>query len=244
MKINNTRKNKNKNRKLRKIKKKTAKNGAGIFSFAKEVSQNIIPKEIKPASKTDEPYNHSYETTVTPDSGKEYEFLFITPQTLLLNNVDTVRVPNFIINGEKMNIKIKNRYINYLVKCENEWYAILRITFALNTGFFASMTYTIFYKLHKDVIQFNTNHNSIKINKKHFDENKKFTLGMFRTNDSKTVILDGMAYTPITKEDGDIFYALRKFRNVQLESYNIKQEATDNVVTGTVDGIIDVGSFV
>jgi hypothetical protein len=159
-----------KNRKTRNKKNranKTRKSGAGLFSFGKEVASNIVFPEIKPQKfdtdtfEKNTIYNKTYETTVTPDSEKPYSVFFITPQTLIFNNVNATRVPTFIINQGIYNIKIKNRYVNYLVKIEGVWYAILRIVFALNTSFFASYTYTIFYKLNNGVIQFDENTNNI-----------------------------------------------------------------------------------
>lgn len=225
---------KTKNRKNRKINRKTnkkkrqIKKGGGLFSFGKEVASNIVFDEKKPKKfdtfEKNTIYNKTYETTVTPDSEKQYTVFFITPQTLIFNNVNASRVPTFIINNEINNMKIKNRYVNYLVKIEGVWYAILRIVFALNTGFFASYTYTIFYKLNDGVIQFNEDTNNITINENYYDTTNEFTLGLFKGT-SKTMVLKDSIYQPITDKSGDIFYALRKFRNVQIESFNIKQDA-------------------
>jgi hypothetical protein len=232
-----TRKNRKLNRKTRKYRNK--KSGAGLFSFGKEVANNIVfdekePKNIQNLRQTKEEYNKTYETIVTPDSGKKYTVLFITPQTFLFNNINATRVPTFIINNEIQNLKIKNRFVNYLVKIEDTWYAILRIVFALNTSFFASYTYTIFYKLNKGVIQFNENKNSIKINEKYYDKTKESTLGFFKDK-SETLVLKENIYEPITDKSGDIFYALRKFRNVQLESFALKQSAVDTAADSAID---------
>jgi len=209
-------------------KNKTIKNkikyGHGVREFVKEVAENIIFSEKKPKN-TQKEYNKTYETIVTPDSNIEYKVFFVTPQTFVFNNINSTRVPTFIINGEVQNLKIKNRYVNYLVKINDIWYAILRIVFALNTSFFASYTYTIFYKL-KDVIEFEDYNNSITINENKYDRTKEFTLGIFKGT-SKTMILKKETYEPITKKNGDIFLALRKFRNVQLESFAIKQDAAE-----------------
>jgi hypothetical protein len=231
-------KNKTRNRKN----KKTRKNnmvGSGLFSFGKEVAQNIIFEEKKPTNfenlkMINKRYNKTYVTYVTPDSGKEYMFFFITPQTLIFNNINATRVPTFFINKTIKNLKIKNRYVNYLVEVENEWYAILRIVFALNTSFFASYTYTIFYKLNKDVIQFDETENNITINETNYYNKTEFTFGLFKDT-SDTLLLKETTYTPITKNNGDIFYALRKFRNVQLESYNIKQGAMQEGFNNAVE---------
>jgi hypothetical protein len=230
-----------KNRKTRNKKNranKTRKSGAGLFSFGKEVASNIVFPEIKP-KKFDEfekntSYNKTYETLVTPDSGKEYTFFFITPQTFLFNNINATRVPTFIINNEIQNLKIKNRYVNYLVRIEGIWYAILRIVFALNTSFFASYTYTIFYKLNNGVIQFDENTNNITINEGNYDKTKEFTLGIFKDK-NETLVLKDSTYEAITKDNGDIFYALRKFRNVQIGSFSLKQEAVNTTVDTGVD---------
>ena len=223
-----------KNRKTRNKKNranKTRKSGAGLFSFGKEVSQNVIFDEKKPKNfdtfEKNTTYNKTYETIVTPDSGKEYTVFFMTPQTFLFNNINATRVPTFIINNEIQNVKIKNRYVNYLVRIEGIWYAILRIVFALNTSFFASYTYTIFYKFNNGVIQFDENTNNITINEENYDKTKEFTLGFFKDK-TATMVLKETSYEEITDKSGDIFYALRKFRNVQLGSFALKQGAVDS----------------
>ena len=227
-------------KKYRKRVKKTRKNnktkmvGAGLFSFGKEVLENIIFEEKKPTNFENlqimnKKYNKTYVTSVTPDSGKRYVVFFITPQTLLFNNINATRVPNFFINNTIKNLKIKNRYVNYLVKIENTWYAILRIVFALNTSYWASYTYTIFYKLNEGVIQFNEYENSIVINEINYYNKTEFTFGLFKDT-SDTLLLKENTYTPITKNSGDIFYALRKFRNVQIESFSIKQGAVNEQI--------------
>ena len=232
-----------KNKKIRKTRNKnrgnkTRKGGSGLFSFGKEVAKNIVFDEKKPKNfhkfEKNTTYNKTYETLVTPDSGKEYTVFFITPQTFLFNNINATRVPTFIINNEIQNLKIKNRYVNYLVRIEGFWYAILRIVFALNTSFFASYTYTIFYKLNNGVIQFEDNNNSITINPEYYDKTKEFTLGFFKDK-SETMVLKETSYEAITDKSGDIFYALRKFRNVQLESFALKQGAVDTATDVAVD---------
>lgn len=234
-----TRKNR-KNRKTRNKKNranKTRKSGAGLFSFGKEVSQNIIFEEKKPKNFIENTaYNKTYQTLVTPDSGKEYTVFFITPQTFLFNNINATRVPTFIINNEIQNIKIKNRYVNYLVRIEGIWYAILRIVFALNTTFFASYTYTIFYKFNNGVIKFDENTNNIRINDEFYDKTKEFTLGFFKDK-TATMLLKETSYEPITDKSGDIFYVLRKFRNVQLGSFALKQGAVDSAADTALDTV-------
>jgi hypothetical protein len=210
--------------------KKTKMVGSGLFSFGKEVARNIVFDEIKPVNFENihklRKYNKTYETHVTPDSGIEYIVFFITPQTVLFNNINATRVPNFIINKRILNLKIKNRYVNYLVKIGNTWYAILRIVFALNNHYFASFTYTIFYKLNDGVIQFDALENDITINEINYYNKSEFNLGFFKDT-SNTLLLKENTYTAITKYSGDVFYALRKFRNVQLESFAIKQAPID-----------------
>lgn len=232
---------KNRNQKIRENKRKS---GAGLFSFGKEVSQNIIFKEKKPKKfntlKKNTKYNKTYETLVTPDSGKTYTVFFITPQTLVFNNTNSTRVPTFIVNKKIQNLKIENRYINYLVRIEGVWYAILRIVFALNTSFFASYTYTIFYELNNGVIQFDENENDITIKSTYYETQKEFTLGFFK-DDTESMVLKETAYKAITKNSGDIFYALRKFRNVQLESFYLKQEALYTAADTAVNTAIDIG---
>ena len=218
---------------------KTRKSGAGLFSFGKEVAKNIIFDEKKPKNydeiiKNKLDYNKTYETVVTPDSGKEYTFFFMTPQTFLFNNINATRVPTFVINNQIQNLKIKNRYVNYLVRIEGTWYAILRIVFALNTGFFTTYTYTIFYKLNNGVIQFDENTNNITINEGNYDKTKEFTLGVFKEK-GETLVLKDSTYEAITDKSGDIFYALRKFRNVQLASFSLKQEAADTAIDTGLD---------
>jgi len=140
-----------------------------------------------------------------------------------------------MVNGKLTNIKIENRYINYFVKCNNEWYVILRIVFAVNTGVLASHTYTIFYKLTKGIITFKDSDNSIEIEPKHYDNDSKFTLGIFRTNNTNEIKLKNTTYTPITESiKDDIFFALRKFRNVQLTAYDIKQTAVNEAITAPI----------
>lgn len=228
---------------------KTRKNnkmvGAGLLSFGKEVLENIVFEEKKPINFENlygKKYNKTYVTHVTPDSGKMYVVFFITPQTLLFNNVNATRVPNFFINNTIKNLKIKNRYVNYLVKIENTWYAILRIVFALNTSYWASYTYTIFYKLNDGVIQFDNNENSISINEINYHNKNEFTFGFFKDT-SDTLLLKENTYTPITKNSGDIFYALRKFRNVQIESFSIKQGAVNEQINDTVSTVGEIGTF-
>lgn len=235
-----------KNRKPRKTRNKknrvnkTRKVGGGLFSFGKEVSQNIIFEEKKPKNfqnfQENTTYNKTYETLVTPDSEKAYTVFFITPQTFLFNNINSTRVPTFIINNEIQNLKIKNRYVNYLVKIEGVWYAILRIVFALNTAFFASYTYTIFYKLNNGVVQFDENTNNITINEEFYDKTKEFTLGIFKDT-SETMVLKETSYEEITDKSGDIFYVLRKFRNVQLASFSLKQGAVDTAADSALDAV-------
>ena len=222
---------------------KTRKVGGGLISFGNEVAQNIIFEEKKPkiqhqlTTYLHQPttyYNKTYETLVTPDSGKKYTVFFITPQTLVFSNVNSLRVPTFIINEEIQNLKIKNRYVNYLVRIEGVWYAILRIVFALNTSYFASYTYTIFYKLKKGVVQFDENTNDIKIGQKFFDKTKEYTLGFYKEK-SETIVLKETSYQEITDKSGDIFYALRKFRNVQLASFAIKRHMAEEAVEEVFD---------
>ena len=225
--------NKKSKRKTNRKRNPIKKGGGGLFSFGKEVASNIVFNEVKPKKfdtfEKNTTYNKTYETTVTPDSEKQYSVFFITPQTLIFNNVNATRVPTFIINQGIYNIKIKNRYVNYLVKIEGVWYAILRIVFALNTSYFASYTYTIFYKLNDGVIQLDEDTNNITINDTHYNPTKEFTLGLFK-NTSKTIVLKESSYQAITDKSGDIFYALRKFRNVQIETFNIKQSALNTSV--------------
>jgi hypothetical protein len=232
---NRNRKSKRKtNRKRNQIKK----GGGGLLSFGEEVGSNIIINEIKPNKfdtfEKNTIYNKTYKTTVTPDSEKKYNVFFITPQTLIFNNVNATRVPTFIINQGIYNIKIKNRYVNYLVKIEDVWYAILRIVFALNTSYFASYTYTIFYKLNDGVIQFDEDTNNITINDTHYNSTKESTLGLFK-NTSNTIVLKESSYQAITDKSGDIFYALRKFRNVQIGTFNIKQSVLNTSVDVATD---------
>ena len=219
---------------------KTRKVGGGLFSFGKEVSQNIIFEEKKPKNfqnfQENATYNKTYETIVTPDSGKAYTVFFITPQTFSFNNINSTRVPTFIINNEIQNLKIKNRYVNYLVRIEGVWYAILRIAFALNTSYFATYSYTIFYKLNNGVVKFDENTNNITINEEFYDKTKEFTLGIFKDT-GETMVLKEKSYQEITEKSGDIFYALRKFRNVQLASFSLKLDATNIAVDGALDTI-------
>lgn len=220
------------NRKYRTKRRKMV--GAGIFSFGKEVANNIVFSEIKPlGSYNENEYNKTFETIVTPDSGKEYIVFFVTPQTLLFNNVNSTRVPTFIINGRVQNLKIKNRYVDYLVRIESKWYAILRIVFAVNTGFFASYTYTIFYRLN-NVIQFDNDGNSINIKEENYDRKREFTLGLFKDK-NESLVLKESTYEPITNRNDDIFLVLRKFRNVQLQSFAIKQGAVNALINEAVD---------
>lgn len=237
---NKNKKSRNRNKKSRNIKNranKTRKSGAGIFSFGKEVANNIVFDEIKPKNlEKDTTYNKTYETIVTPDSGKEYKVFFITPQTFIFNNINATRVPTFIINNEIQNLKIKNRYVNYLVRIEGIWYAILRIVFALNTGFFGSYTWTIFYKMNNGVIQFDENTNNITIGIFHYIKQDEITLGIFKDK-KETLVLKDTTYEAITDKNDDIFLALRKFRNVQLGSFALKQGAVDSAVDVGIDTI-------
>ena len=219
--------------------RRTQKTKGGLLNFFKNVKNNFVPKEIPPESSIEGEYNHLYESAVTykDKNGMETNltFEFITPKTTAWNAINSIRVPYFIVNGEKTNIKIKNRYINYLVKYENEWYAILRIAFAINGGIFADLTWQIYYKLANGVIDFNHITRYLGIRDNNYQENNYSTMGLFRDRDTRTILLKKEAYEPITKKSGDIFYYLRTFRQSEFGSQSIKETA----VTETTDVVLD-----
>jgi len=145
------------------------------------------------------------------------------------------------IKGEEKNcnIKIGDRYINYLAHIESEktWYAIIRLSaFTLNKGMLATFTNTVFYKLDDDVINISDNTHDINIdeNKYEFEENK--AVGFIQKKSSTVIKLKDNTYTPITSKDKPIFYVLRKFRNQQLFSYELKMKAT----TEAADFVLDL----
>ena len=217
--------------------------GGGLFNFfTSTASEMIKSNEIPPKNKVDN-YNRCFTTTILMDDKKEYNVFYVIPQTGLLKNVNTTRAPIFLINGQRFNIKINDtnyngksieRYVNYLVKIGNEWYSILRVL-GLNTGFFATVTYSIFFKLNFNII-FDSNNNSISIDDKLYNIITDKSLGLLRSTDSTIIELNSGMYSEITKEQNyDTYMLLRKFRNVQLAAFEAKGviavEATDAVVS-------------
>lgn len=163
-------------------------------------------------------------------NNKSITLNYIVPDTLTIKNVKSVRVPVFYINlnaneAKKCNIKIDDKYINYFVNIGREWYAILRIYgfFGLNTGVFASITNTIFFKINSDLFAFNERKNSFAIKDGKYTILKNNVIGAFRATDSTILQINDNQYSKVESKD-EVYYILRKFRNEQIVSFEAKEE--------------------
>jgi hypothetical protein len=220
----------NKKRKFNRSSKKGG--GINITNIGRDILSDV---EINPGK-----INRTFSTNVTVNGNKN-PLIYIIPQTILLKNVQSMRVPTFMININETptpcSIRIENKYINYLVKLDTDWYGVMRLSlWTLNAGVFATWTNTVFYKL-KGVITLDNKTNVIKVNENSYDIKIESSWGIFRKADAPILQLKSDNYSPITKKDGNVFDILTRFRNIQLASYSAKQEVVDQVIDSGTDNI-------
>jgi hypothetical protein len=224
---NNTRKkHKTSKRSSRGIKRqskynKTNKRGGGFFNVGSDMLSDV---EVNPGK-----MNRTFNMSVTVNN-VPVQLFYIIPQTLLLKNVQSMRVSTFMINIDgtptKSCVKIDNKYVNYFVKMNDSWYAVMRLSmWTLNAGVFATWTNTVFYKINGNIVNFDNSTNALTLDKSSYVKNSEFTLGIFRSKDSSILVLNPETYRPITKADGNEFDILTRFRNEQLISYQAKEDA-------------------
>ncbi len=150
-----------------------------------------------------------------------HKIIYVIPSnTLLLKNVDSLRVPAFKIfmNNKYVscNLKRSKKFINYLVVINNEWYAIMRIFRALNTGIFSAWTNTIFYKFWPGAVIFNNVNYSISFNPICYTQTKENALGIFRSDSNEILVFKENCLVKVPR--GTIFNVLERFRNEQIIS--------------------------
>ena len=117
-----TRVKKNNNKRSVFRKYKSLKKNIGIGKYTrknKKIGGAIFnDTEVSPGHK-----NREF-TTIVERYGENYKINYIVPQTLLYKNVESFLAPEFFvkIKGEEKNcnIKIGDRYINYLAHIESE----------------------------------------------------------------------------------------------------------------------------
>jgi hypothetical protein len=156
----------------------------------------------------------------------------IPSNTIAFKNVESARVPAFNIfsidpqtntpSYIPCNLKRGKKFINYLVNINNEWYAIMRIFRALNTGVFSAWTNTIFYKFSPNSLIFNPNTFNIHFNPSCYTVTKESALGIFRSDNNFILVFNDSCLSPITS--GPIFKILQRLRNEQIITYGAKME--------------------
>ncbi len=157
----------------------------------------------------------------------------IPSNTLLFKNVESSRVPAFnifsVINNQPSyipcNLKRGKKFINYLVNINNEWYAIMRIFRALNTGIFSAWTNTIFYKFAPNSLLFDNNNFNIHFNPDCYTVTKESALGIFRSDSNYILVFKENCLTPVPR--GPIFKLLQRLRNEQIITYGVKNEGVN-----------------
>lgn len=162
-----------------------------------------------------------------------HPLVYIIPEKILFKNVESMRVPVFKIllpstSGylqTRCNIKLYEKYINYFVFLQGQWYAIMRIFRALNTGVLAAHTNTVFYKFIPNVILGNpekTGNIFINPNAYNIIQDDK-AIGIFRSSTATTLDIKPACLLPI--ESGKDFSVLQRFRNEQIIMFEGKDFA-------------------
>ncbi len=150
-----------------------------------------------------------------------HKIVYVIPSnTIVFKDVASLRVPafNIFMNNTYIscNLKRRKKFINYLVLINNEWYAIMRIFRALNSGVFSAWTNTIFYKFSPGAFIFNSANYNISFNPNCYSQTKESALGIFRSD--KNIILVFKEECLVKVERGTIFNVLQRFRNEQILS--------------------------
>lgn len=162
-----------------------------------------------------------------------HPLVYIIPEKILFKNVESIRVPVFKIllpsspSGylqTRCNIKLYEKYVNYFVFLQGQWYTIMRIMRAINNGVFAAHTNTVFYKFVPNVIFGNPEKTgNIFINPNAYNIIQDKALGIFRS--SSATILDIKPNCLLPIESGQEFLVLQRFRNEQIIQFEGKNFA-------------------
>jgi hypothetical protein len=213
-------KTKKQNTKKQNTKKQNAKKQRGGFIKTEEIT--------KSGSK-----NRAFETIVGND-----KIRYVIPQTLLLKEVNQIRIPSFIVNVNNKNYKTSiqtpnGKFIDYLVDINGIIYGIMRLYgfFNFNAGAFAHFTNDdLFIKLDPSVLHFeyvkssSSNHcindvniildiqNFISIKDNYFWKDNDTTVIQLKPNTFKTV------------NSGEVYDILVRFRSIEHIKNNIKKE--------------------
>lgn len=150
-----------------------------------------------------------------------HKIVYVIPSnTLVFKDVASLRVPafNIVINNNYVscNLKRRKKFINYLALINNEWYAIMRIFRAINSGVLSAWTNTIFYKFSPGSLIFNRTNYNISFNPKCYTQTKEKALGIFRSDKNMILVFKEECLTVV--ERGTIFNVLQRFRNEQILS--------------------------
>jgi hypothetical protein len=205
--------------------------------------------------------NISYITTVVYkgrffSSKNTYNIEYIIPNNfILLNDPSSFLTPTFCVYMKSVDTKKKLSYkkiqdcsfqveepnnpsnvkfIEYFIKVDNNWYAMMRIYGLINTGVFASLNNILFYKLPSNwfVLKKNqiiiTPSDVVKVDPKNLNFSQKITLSQDDTILKLNTMNLNKKYSAVTT--GDIFYILRKFRNEKIINAGVKQEALNETV--------------
>jgi len=250
MKINN----KKFTKKIRKNNKKMKKIKGGLFGFFNSGSQN----------KKENAENKSYTTTIKKGPlffRTVYNVEYIIPDNVyIFKNPDSFFTPIFNVNLvendsntlQKCCIQIEEpgnteriKFIEYFVKVNDEWYAMMRI-YGLNEGLLAAVTNILFYKidnkwfnLDKNSITFKLDTDVTKIDKDQLNILQKFA----RFDNSNSTILKiktellNKSYFEVTKTNNynNMFDILNQFRDEQYINYKIKEKAAEEATKGFFD---------
>lgn len=250
MKINN----KKFTKKIRKNNKKMKKINGGLFGFINSGSKN----------KKENAENTSYTTTIKKGPlffRTVYNVEYIIPNNLLfLKNPDSFLTPIFNVNLvdkgsntlKKCCIQIEEpgntdriKFVEYFLKVNDEWYAMMRI-YGLNEGLLAAVTNILFYKI--DNKWFNLDKNSItlkletdvtEIGTDQLNILQKFA----RIDNSNSTILKiktellNKSYFEVTKTNNynNMFDILNQFRDEQYINYKIKEKVAEEATKGFFD---------
>lgn len=253
------------NSKIKKYKNKTRKNrnsqnpqNGGIPSI---IELSIGIQQNKPGQ-----FNASYITQVSYKMGgffssekTVFNIEYIIPNNfLLINDPNSLKTPVFMIHfdGKPQNFSIqieepnnpsRIKFVEYLVKMNNIWYAMMRV-YGLNTGFFAGYTNILFYRLNNKWFDLKTNKiafsskDVLKVDPKSLNILQNIT----RIGDNAPIIklspsllnIKNIGYTAITS--GLEFKALQRFRNEKLANAYEKEEAIDEGLEVANKGIFDM----
>lgn len=166
----------------------------------------------------------------------------IPSNTLIFKNVESARVPAFNIYSSNRasfvscNLKRGKKFINYLVNINNDWYAIMRIFRALNTGIFSAWTNTIFFKFSPNSLFFDKNNFNIQFNPSCYTVTKESAFGIFRSDSNLILVFKDECLSPVPR--GPIFDILQRLRNEQILSYGAKNEGVEigaNILNGLIN---------